>query len=132
MMLHNSVKYIILHATAKALATYGSAGINVVPVSSIQVVDDTIWLIDYFMEKTRQQILENSAVSLVCRKDMLWYQIKAQATYLQTGVEYEIARDRATSLHPDRTVKGLIILEPDAIYDIAPAKNTHAIVSTSS
>lgn len=71
MTINDSVKYIILNATSKALATYGSAGINVVPVSSVQVVDNAIWLIDYFMEKTSQQIQENPNVSLACRKDML-------------------------------------------------------------
>ncbi len=129
MTIDDSVKYIILNATSKAFATYGSAGINVVPVSSVQIINDTIWLIDYFMGKTSQHIQENPAVSLVCRKDMIWYQIKAQATYVQTGADYEKARDRAISLHPDRTVKGLIILQPDMIYDIAPAKNTEAMVS---
>lgn len=130
MTINDSVKYIILNATSKALATYGSAGINVVPVSSVQVVDNAIWLIDYFMEKTSQQIQENPNVSLACRKDMLWYQIKAQAKYIQTGTNYEKARDRAISMHPDRIVKWLIVLQPDMIYDISPTKNTDNIVNT--
>lgn len=71
MTIDDSVKYIILNATSKAFATYGSAGINVVPVSSVQIINDTIWLIDYFMGKTSQHIQENPAVSLVCRKDMI-------------------------------------------------------------
>ncbi len=118
---------IIMQATAKALATYWSQGINVVPVSSIKIVDDTIRLVDYFMEKTSQNIQSYTDVSLVCRKDMMGYQIKASAEYLQVGDRYEQACKWILPIHPERKVKGLIVLHPSEIYDIAPMKNSEEV-----
>ncbi len=63
----NMEKYIqdlILSADAKALATYSNNNLNVVPVSSIKIVDGKIWLIDYFMDKTLANILNNKSVAL--------------------------------------------------------------------
>lgn len=118
---------ITMHATAKALATYWSQGINVVPVSSIKIVDDSIRLINYFMSKTVQNIQDNNDVSLVCRKDMIGYQIKATAEYLQMGDRYDQACKWIAPLHPERKIKGLIVLHPTEIHDIAPTKNSEEV-----
>lgn len=118
---------IIMNATAKALATYGSFGINVVPVSSIKIVDDTIWLIDYFMHKTTQNIKDNNDISLVCRRDMIGYQIKATAEYCENGDRYDQACRWIAPLHPERKIKGLIVLHPTEIHDIAPTKNSEEV-----
>lgn len=97
------------------------------PVSSIKIVDDSIRLIDYFMHKTSQNIQDNNDVSLVCRKDMIGYQIKATAEYLQMGDKYEQACKWIAPIHPERKIKGLIVLHPTEIYDIAPAKNSEEV-----
>lgn len=126
-MLQGTIADIVTHATAKALATHGSAGINVVPVSSVKIVNETIRLIDYFMNKTSKNMQENPDVALVCRIDMIGYQIKAQAEYLQSGEDYDQACRWIAPLHPERKIKGLIVLHPTEVHDIAPTKNSEEV-----
>ena len=64
------IEEFILQADSKALATHGTKGINVIPVSSLKIIDGDIWLINYFMDKTLENILENKEVSLVCWSKM--------------------------------------------------------------
>lgn len=118
------IEKLILQASAKALASYNDGDINVVPVSTVKIVDDTIWLVDYFMEKTAANIKKNPHVSLVCRKDMIGYQIKGIVLYLESGELFDTACEWIKPIHPDRTVKGLIVLKPAGVFDIAPAKDT--------
>lgn len=117
------IEEFILSADSKALATYG-ANLNVVPVSSIRVVGGTIWLINYFMDKTLDNILHINMVALVCWKKMMGYQIKGSVTYKTEGKEFDEAVQWIKGLLPDRVVKGLIILMPTEIYDISPTKDT--------
>lgn len=122
------VETFILSADSKALATYADGSINVVPVSSITVVDGTIWLINYFMEKTLSNIQQNPEVSLVCWRKMLGYQIKGTVSYETEGERFDRAIAWIHEILPDRVVKGLLILQPKEIYDISPAKNTKQTV----
>jgi len=122
---NQEIEKFILQASSKALATRGENGINVVPVSSIRVVDGEIWLINYFMDKTLINILETKEASLVCWEKMFGYQIKGEATYLTEGDKFQTACDWIKEILPDRTVKGLVILKPIDIFDVSPSKNTH-------
>lgn len=110
----------VLHAESKALATTGPAGLNVVPVSTIYVVDGQIWLINYFFKKTLQNILENPSVSLVCWKGFVGYQIKGSVSYVTEGSVFENAKTMVAETLPDRIVKGVLVITPEEIYDIAP------------
>jgi uncharacterized pyridoxamine 5'-phosphate oxidase family protein len=65
------IEEFILSAEAKALATYSNDNLNVVPVSSIKIMEGKIWLINYFMDKTLSNILENKSVALVCWRKMM-------------------------------------------------------------
>lgn len=123
-MLEPHVEACILAADAKAFATYSSEGVNVVPVSSIRVQDGAIWLIDYFMEKTRANVRVHERVALVCWKKMIGYQIKGRAAYLTDGPQFEEAVLWVRAMLPERVVKGLIIITPEEVYDIAPTKDT--------
>lgn len=122
--MENYLKEFLLIADSKALATYGKEGINVVPVSTIRIVDDEIWLVDYFMEKTVKNILENEKVSLVAWKGLFGYQIKCLADYEVAGEKFVKAVDFVKEILPDRIVKGLLILKIEEVFDIAPTKNT--------
>ncbi len=123
--MNKEIEKFILNASSKALATSSKNGINVVPVSSLKVVDGEIWLINYFMDKTLINILENKEVALVCWEKMFGYQVKGDAEYLTEGEKFEKACSWIKEILPDRIVKGLIILKPKEIFDIAPTKNTH-------
>ena len=110
----------LVHADGKALATHGPHGINVVPVSTIRVEDGKIWLINYFFRKTLENLLAEPHVALTCAKGLTGYQIKGVATYLEEGGDFERARSWIADILPDRVVKGLLLIAPEEVYDIAP------------
>lgn len=120
-----NIEKFILNAPSKALATYGKYGLNVIPVSSLKVVEEEIWLINYFMDKTLENTKENKDVALVCWNKMFGYQVKGKIEYFENGEKFDQAVSWIKEILPDRTVKGLLILKPKEIFDIAPTKNTH-------
>lgn len=119
-MFSSTICDILTTATAKALATNGSAGINVIPVSMIKVNDDTIWLFDFFMDKTTQNLRTDTQVALTAWTDMKGVQVKADAQYCTEGDAFMEAVAWVKEQNPARTVKGLIILTPTKIHDISP------------
>ncbi len=118
------IEQFILSADAKALGTHKDGDLNVVPVSSVKIVDDKIWLINYFMDKTLENILSNNNVALVCWRKMMGYQIKGTVSYITEGEDFDRAVVWIKSVLPERIVKGLIILTPKEIYDVSPTKDT--------
>ena len=119
-MFSSTIRDVLSTAAAKAFATYGNTGINVVPVSMIRVNDDTIWLFDFFMDKTVQNLDVKAPVALIAWTDMKGIQIKADAQYVTEGVEFMEAVAWVKEQNPARVVKGLIILTPTKIHDISP------------
>ncbi len=122
--MENNVEKFILSADSKALATFSDLGINVVPVSTIKIIDGEIWLVNCFMDKTISNIEKNPIASLVCWRKMMGYQIKGPISYETEGNNFDLAVDWIKSILPERVVKGLIILRPEEIYDISPTKDT--------
>lgn len=120
MILTPSIIEFIINSDSKALATSGPNGLNVVPVSTLRIVNGKILLMNYFMKKSLANILENPYVALVCWKDLSGYQIKGSTTYLEEGPEFEESAKWVTENLTDRVLKGLIVLEPQEIFDIAP------------
>ncbi len=115
----------LLQADAKALATTSKEGtINVVPVSSIKIEDGKIILVNYFMEKTLENILSNTAVALVAWSKMIGYQIKGSAEYYTSGDVFDRVVAWIKETIPSRIVKGVIVITPTEIHDIAPDKKT--------
>ena len=112
---------LLLSADSKALATNGPHGLNVVPVSTIRVVDGKIWLINYFFNKTVENILADKNVSLVGWKGFDGFQVKATAAYMTEGPQFDDAKALVSKLLPDRIVKGLVVLTPESVYNISPA-----------
>ncbi|MBP6911921.1 MAG: pyridoxamine 5'-phosphate oxidase family protein [Candidatus Pacebacteria bacterium] len=110
----------ILQADNKALATYGKHGINVVPVSTVRVVDGTILLMNYFMNKTIENILENQHVALSCWKGMKGCQIKGTISYVSEGAIFEEAKDWIEKNVSNRTLKGLLVLTPQSVHTVTP------------
>lgn len=116
-------RYITLaieQADAKALATTGPHGINVVPVSVVEVVGNEIYLFDFFMRKTAENILVQPEVALVCWRGFEGVQIKAIASYETDGPAYEGEVLKMRGLFPDRVLRAVIRLRPTAVYDVAP------------
>jgi predicted pyridoxine 5'-phosphate oxidase superfamily flavin-nucleotide-binding protein len=120
MSFSKQVEEMLKGADAKALATDGPGGLNVVPVSMIKVNQDSIWLFDFFMDKTRQNIQNNSAVALTAWTDMTGLQLRATAEYVTSGESFTQAVAWVQTQNPERVVKGLIILTPTDIFDVSP------------
>lgn len=114
------VKQFLLQAESKALATNGPDGINVVPVSSVRVENDQIWLVNYFMEKTHENILTDSAVALTFWSGMAGYQVKGRVDYQESGDIFNDVKEWVAETLPDRVVKGVLVIDPEEVYDIAP------------
>lgn len=110
----------LTQAAAKALATTGPHGVNVVPISMIKIDNDTIWLFDFFMNKTVANIKADPAVALTAWTSMTGVQIKALASYVTEGEDFEAAVKWVETQNPDRLTRGLLMLKPTAIYDISP------------
>jgi predicted pyridoxine 5'-phosphate oxidase superfamily flavin-nucleotide-binding protein len=122
--MNHLLKEFLLSSDCKALATMGADGINVVPVSTIRIVDDKIWLFNYFMKRTADNLQQNSFVALSCWSDMNGFQIKGVTQYMTTGAEFESACQIIKKLHPERNLQGLIILEVTEIFSLSPGKDS--------
>lgn len=119
------VEEFILSADSKALATVSALGVlNVVPVSSVRVFDGKVVLVNYFMDKTFQNIISNDQVALVAWSKMIGYQIKGRAEYKDSGEVFDTVVSWIKETIPGRVVKGVIIITPIEVYDIAPDKKT--------
>jgi predicted pyridoxine 5'-phosphate oxidase superfamily flavin-nucleotide-binding protein len=120
MNITSTVKTILETAPAKAFATSCPGTINVVPVSMVQVHDSSIWLFDFFMDKTAHNVNVSSLCALTAWEDMKGIQVKGDVTYVTSGESFAAAVDWVHTQNPDRVVKGLLIIEPNAIFDISP------------
>lgn len=118
-MITVDIKRAILTADAKALATSGPQGVNVVPVSVVAVVDDTIHLYDFFMGKTIENIHFANQAALAVWSGLTGVQIKSAVAYVTTGDMFEQASLEMKERFPDRTLRGILVLTPLAIYDIS-------------
>lgn len=123
------IEQFILSADSKALGTISTSGIvNVVPVSSIKIINEKIVLVNYFMDKTLENIKSHNQVSLVVWSKMMGYQIKGVAEYVTEGSIFDDIVLWIKETIPDRVVKGIIFISPTEIYDIAPSKNTSELL----
>lgn len=120
MRITSTVKTILETAPAKAFATTCPEDINVVPVSMIRVNDSSIWLFDFFMNKTAHNACVSSACALTAWEGMKGIQIKGSVTYVTGGELFDEAVEWVQIQNPERVVKGLLIIDPTAIFDISP------------
>lgn len=80
------------------------------------------------MEKTLDNLLDNKFVSLVAWSKMIGYQVKGPAEYLTAGLIFDEMVAWIKDTLPERLVKGVIIITPSDIYDIAPNKNSDQVL----
>jgi predicted pyridoxine 5'-phosphate oxidase superfamily flavin-nucleotide-binding protein len=121
MAITTTLKQVLETAEAKALATTGPAGLNVVPVSMIKINDDSIWLFDFFMEKTATNVEAESTVSLTAWTNMVGVQVKGTVKYLTAGEEFTAGVNWCQAQNPDLVVKGLLVMTPTEVFDISPS-----------
>lgn len=120
-----------MSASSKALATTDGEVVNVVPVSVITVTDATITLYDFFMGKTVMNIGKNNQIALAVWEGLSGIQIKGTARYETVGSDYETAVVAMKVRFPERTLRGIVIMTPSAIYDISAGVGAGALMAGS-
>jgi len=83
------------------------------------VVDGNIWLIDYFFDKTRTNIKANPNVALTFWIGLRGFQIKATVDYKRDDKDFKTATKWIAKEHPNRLVKGLLVLHIKEVFDIS-------------
>lgn len=119
MKLSDSTLNSLMSANAKALATTGPAGLNVVPVSTVKIIGNDIYLVDYFFNKTRENLKAGNSVALTFWNGITGYQLKAESHYLTTGSAFDTIKRWGQQNYPERTVYGVIKIDPHEIFDIS-------------
>jgi hypothetical protein len=109
----------IINADSRALATTGPHEVNVVPVSVVAVHDNQIYLYNFFMKKTVENVRTEPYVALTCWKGLEGIQVKATALYVTEGELFNDAKEAMLTRFPDRTLGGVVILTPQHVYDIS-------------
>lgn len=118
-MLTPEIQSQISDAEARALATTGPNGVNVVPVSVVNVTNTEIHLYDFFMGKTVVNLQAEPQVALTAWSGLSGMQVKATATYVTNGDVFAAAKTEMRERFPERTLSGVIVLTPTAVYDIS-------------
>lgn len=129
-MLTEDIINTLVHAEGKAFATTGPHGVNVVPVSGLKINDGTVILFDFFMDKTVENLKAEPEVALTAWIGLNGVQLKATAEYVAQGPLFEDAVGRMKVDFPDRTLHGLILLRPHALYDISAGPNAGQAISS--
>lgn len=119
-MFSQKVTEAIENATGRALATFDGEQVNVVPVSMASVQDGKVWLFDFFMQKTKDNVLSHKDVSLACWNGLVGVQLKAEVEYVTSGPDFDAAVVWVAERNPSRVVKGLLVLAPHTIFDVSP------------
>ena len=127
-MLNEKIRQAILGAESKALGTSGPAGLNVVPVSVVEVEGDEILLYNFFMGKTAENLSATASgggeVSLSCWSGYRGVQVRARVQYVTTGERFKAATTALAERFPERVLKALIVLTPTAVYDTSVGTGT--------
>ncbi len=110
----------VLASPACVLATYGPAGLNVVPVSVVTKEGNTLTLYDFFMGKTVANIKATGEVALTAWDGLSGIQIKGQACYESTGDSYTNAVTVMRERFPERTLRGIIRVSPETVFLVSP------------
>lgn len=102
-------------------ATASSDGIpNVIPIGMCQLVDDeTIWIVDNYFLKTRENLDANPKASLFVWSPEVGacFQFKGNVEIKTEGEDYEKAYSMAKSKGEKYPAKALIVLNITAVYE---------------
>ncbi len=119
-MLTTQQIHFIQNADSKALATYGDGGVNVVPVSVINVPNEsTIVLYDFFMQKTVANIAHDTNVALCAWSGLTGLQIKGTVSYDTSSEAFHTAAADMLEKFPTRTLKGVLTVTVLGVYDVS-------------
>ena len=127
MKMPSEVKEVLSKTKPYAFATASASGMpNVVPVGMLIPKDDeTLWLVDNYLNKTLANVKENPHASIY-----VWnperpnsYQIKCSVAVENSGKDYEDAVAFAHSKKETFPAKNLLKLKVEEIYYVTPGPN---------
>jgi predicted pyridoxine 5'-phosphate oxidase superfamily flavin-nucleotide-binding protein len=111
----------VLESPSRVLATFGPAGINVVPVSVVSKEGDALILHDFFMDKTVINIKASGDVAVAAWDGLVGVQLKGQACYESSGDSYNKAVTVMRERFPGRTLRGIIRIVPQSVFSVSPS-----------
>ena len=119
MKLPKKVKDIFNNEPVHQLATSSKNGVpNISNAGAKYLLDDeTIIIVDNYMNKTLSNIIENPAVAILLRSGKESYQIKGSCGYLTSGVLYEEAKKWMKSIGEKYPAKGVLKIKVEHIYN---------------
>jgi len=100
---------------------------NGVPIGFVKLLsDDEFMLVDNFMQKTRQNIIENPIAAVTCWSNELHYgyQFKGKARYETSGEVFDSAIEWVKSREVPFQPKGVCIVKVDEVYYIGSRKDS--------
>ncbi len=122
--LTDKVKQAITLADLSPLATISATGVpNVIPIKFVFIEnDDELWLVDNFMDKTRQNLEQNpiAALNILVPEHNMAYQIKGTTNIETAGDKYQRMREQVLAIKPDAPAKALVVLHITEIYNCWP------------
>lgn len=94
---------------------------NVVAIRFKKIVgSDTIWIVDTYFNKTKQNLIQNSRVAIAIWKGKQGYQIKGNSKYHSEGKIFDDASHWATTQGKKSPNKGVLEVKVTEIYSITP------------
>lgn len=95
---------------------------NVVPIGFARPIDDnTILVVDNYLNKTRKNLEDNPKASLVVRDaSKAPYQFKGTVEIVESGKYFDDAVDWATSVMSQLAPKAAVLLKVEEIYSVQP------------
>lgn len=120
MKLPDEILRIIEESDHKALATIGEDGPNVVPLSMTIVDEDKIVVCNCFMDKTTKNLAREGQVAVAFWKGFVGVQVKGRVAYETGGKYFDRYVNWLKEKHPDRALRGILIITPEHAYDLDP------------
>ncbi len=121
-MLTQDVKDDMGKIKAFPVATSSSGGEpNINVVGLLKIIDDqTIWMVDNFMDKTLSNLKERPRASfLVWNADTKGaWQVKGDVEIVSSGEDYQKAREWAHSLRDTLPAKNLLVMKVTEVYNV--------------
>ncbi|MDD1686388.1 pyridoxamine 5'-phosphate oxidase family protein [Methanoregula sp.] len=96
---------------------------NVVPIGVVELIsDDTIWIVDNFMNKSLENLRANPKIALY-----IWgpeikgcFQIKGNATIKTSGKDFDLMKEKINKKNPALPARSLIIVKITEVFECQP------------
>lgn len=110
-----------------AIATSSRNGVpNVIYVGLLKILDDeTVMLVDNFLNKTAANLAENPRLSMLCydKEAKRCYQIKGSVKVLTSGPHFDEMRKWVAEVNPKLPARAAVVVKVEEIFDSLSGPN---------